>query len=100
MIDLEQQTDLRSVWFQITRKMVNTIWFRYDLRRFRKVFFAWFNEHYSFDATSGIYAIADQGKNCFEKKKIVNLFQMLLPLGIMGDQLHWENNVSISFHIE
>ena len=27
-----------SVWFQINRKMVNTIWFRVDLMRFRKDF--------------------------------------------------------------
>ena len=27
-----------SVWFQINRKMVNTIWFRFDLIRFRKYF--------------------------------------------------------------
>ena len=27
-----------SAWFQIIRKMVNTIWFRFDLIRFRKDF--------------------------------------------------------------
>jgi len=27
-----------SVWFRINRKMVNTIWFRFDLTRFGKVF--------------------------------------------------------------
>ena len=27
-----------SVWFQINWKIVNTIWFRFDLRRFRKYF--------------------------------------------------------------
>ena len=27
-----------SVWFQINRKMVNTIWFRFELIRFRKDF--------------------------------------------------------------
>ena len=26
------------VWFKINRKMINTIWFRYDLSRFRKYF--------------------------------------------------------------
>ena len=26
-----------SVWFQINRKIVNTIWFRFDLIRFRKI---------------------------------------------------------------
>ena len=33
------QTDA-SVWFQINRKMVNTIWFRFDLIRFWKDFSA------------------------------------------------------------
>ena len=28
-----------SVWLQINRKMVNTIWFRFDLMRFGKYFF-------------------------------------------------------------
>ena len=27
-----------SAWFQISRKMVNTIWFRFDLIRFKKYF--------------------------------------------------------------
>ena len=34
------QTDV-SVWFQINRKMVNTIWFRFDLIRFGKDFSVW-----------------------------------------------------------
>ena len=29
-------TKRTSVWFQINRKMINTIWFRFDLIRFRK----------------------------------------------------------------
>ena len=32
-------TKRTSVWFQINRKMVNTIWFRLELMRFRKDFF-------------------------------------------------------------
>jgi len=32
------ETKRPSVWFQINRKMVNTIWFRVDLIRFRKDF--------------------------------------------------------------
>ena len=28
-------TKLTSVWFRINRKLVNTIWFRFDLKRFR-----------------------------------------------------------------
>ena len=31
-------TNRTSVWFKINRKMVNTIWFRFDLLRFRKDF--------------------------------------------------------------
>ena len=31
-------TKRTSVWFQINRKMVNTIWFQFDLIRFRKDF--------------------------------------------------------------
>ena len=31
-------TKLTSVWFQINRKMVNIIWFKFDLIRFRKDF--------------------------------------------------------------
>ena len=30
-----------SVWFQVIRKMINTIWFRVDLIRFRKDFHVW-----------------------------------------------------------
>ena len=41
-IDLEPNRRLfgswSSVWFQINRKMVNTIWFRFDLIRFLKYF--------------------------------------------------------------
>ena len=33
-IDLEQQTDSARLVFQIYRKMVNTIWFRFYLIRF------------------------------------------------------------------
>ena len=36
--DLEQQTDTVRLLFQINRKMVNTIWFRFDLIKFRKDF--------------------------------------------------------------
>ena len=32
------RTKRMSVWFQINRKMVTTIWFRFDLTRFRKDF--------------------------------------------------------------
>ena len=31
-------TNRTSVWFQINRKMVNTLWFRFDLISFRKDF--------------------------------------------------------------
>ena len=34
-------TKRTSVWFQINRKMVNIIWFRFDLTRFRKDFSAY-----------------------------------------------------------
>ena len=34
-------TKCTFVWFQINRKMVNTIWFLLDLIRFRKYFFVW-----------------------------------------------------------
>ena len=37
-IDFEQQTDTVRLLFQFNRKMVNTIWFRFDLLRFRKYF--------------------------------------------------------------
>ena len=37
-IDLEQQTDSVRLLFQINRCMVNTIWFRFDIIRFRKYF--------------------------------------------------------------
>ena len=37
-IDLEQHKPTLSVWFQINRKMVYTIWFRVDLIKFRKDF--------------------------------------------------------------
>ena len=33
-------TKFTSVWFQISRKKVNTIWFRFDLIRFQKYFSA------------------------------------------------------------
>ena len=32
------ETKRNAVWFQINRKMVNIIWFHFDLVRFRKVF--------------------------------------------------------------
>ena len=37
-IDLEQQTDTVRLLFQINLYMVNTIWFGFDLLRFRKYF--------------------------------------------------------------
>ena len=62
-------TKWKSVWFQINRKMVNTIWFGFDLIRFGKHFSVW------------------QGRGA--SLVILALFWRCFPRRIRGELLRW-----------